>query len=168
MRFEPPEFIDPQQESPKETPLFRMPFSLNPIVLNLLFCALFFSGYRIASPLVYGDLQTIVLRFVLAGWFLALLFFALSVWTFLYNRIEVTDRRIYGRKLSLLHGHLDVPLTDISSVRVSQHVFGSLLHYGRITLYCGKKRLFLIHVKEPMEVKKALDRELAKATPSVP
>jgi len=163
MRFEPPEFTGPGTDAQKETHLFRVAVSHNPVVVYLFLCILFFCGYQIGVPILLDDPLSIIMRIFLGGWALCLLMFLLSVLMFFYNRIDVTDRRIYGHMFSLLHRKFSVPLSDISSVKVSQLFFAGPLHYGRLTLRTPKKRLYFFYVKEPLEVKKALDREIAKA-----
>ena len=162
MRFEPPEFPETDLENRKEMHLFRVPVSQHPAMVYLFLCALFFCGYRIGKPILLDDPLSFILRFFLAGWAVFLLLFCLSVLIFLYNRIDVTDKRIYGRMFSLRNHHFSVPLTDISSVKISQLFFAGPLHYGRLTLRIPKKRLYILYVKEPLEVKKAIDREIAK------
>jgi len=163
MRFEPPEFSDSNPDTQKETHLFRVAVSHNPVVVYLFLCILFFCGYQIGVPILLNDPLSIIMRIFLGGWALCLLLFLLSALMFFYNRIDVTDKRIYGHMFALRHRHFSVPLADIASVKVSQLFFAGPLHYGRLTLYIPKKRLYILYVKEPLEVKKALDREIAKA-----
>jgi|GEM_PF-719564 len=168
MRFEPPEFIDPDEDTQKEIPLFRVALSHHPAMLYLFLCVLFFCGYRIGEPLLLSDPFAFILQVFLIGWAVFLLLFFVAVLMFLTNRIEVTNQRIYGHMFSLRHHHFSVPLTDISSVKVSRLFFAGPLRYGRLTLRIPKKRLHILYVREPLEVKKALDREIAKVSPSVP
>jgi hypothetical protein len=163
MRFEPLDSSDLESDANKEIHLFRVAVSHHPIVLYLFLCALFFCGYQIGSPILLDDPLSFILQVFLGGWACFLLLFCLSALLFFYNRIEVTDRRIYGHMFSLLHRHFDVSLTDISMVKVSQLFFAGPLHYGRITLCMKKKRLYIFYVKEPLEVKKSLDRVIALA-----
>jgi len=62
---------------------------------------------------------------------------------------------------SLVHRRFSVPLSDITEVRVSQLFFAGPLHYGRITLRTGKKRIHILYVKEPSEVKKVIDMAIS-------
>jgi len=167
MRFEPPEFTDPEQDTKKEMPLFRVAVSHHPAMVYLFLCVLFFCGYRIGEPLLLSDPLVFILQVFLAGWALFLMLFCLSALMFLYNRIDVTDRRIYGHRLSVLHRHFSIPLKDIASVSVSQLFFAGPLHYGRLTLQIPRRRLYILYVKEPLEVKKALDRAIEKVGPGV-
>lgn len=163
MRFEPPEFPDSGQESRKEMSLFRVVISHHPVILYFFLCVLFYCTYRIGAPVLLDDPLSVILRVFLAGWALFLMLFLLSALMFLYNRIDVTTQRIYGHMFSLLHRHFSIPLTDIASVSVSQLFFAGPLHYGRLTLKIPGRRLYIFCVKEPLAVKKALDREIAKA-----
>ncbi|MEI8200664.1 MAG: hypothetical protein WCG21_11410 [Eubacteriales bacterium] len=165
MRFEPPEFTDSNPEPKKEMPLFRVAVSHHPVILYLFLCVLFYCAYRLGEPVLLADPLSAVLRVFLAGWALFLMLFLLSALMFLYNRVDVTSQRIHGRMFSLRHHHFSVPLADIASVSVSQLFFAGPLHYGRLTLRIPNKRLYILYVKEPLEVKKALDREIAKARP---
>ena len=166
MRFEPPEFADSGQESRKEMSLFRVVISHHPVILYFFLCVLFYCAYRIGEPVLLDDPLSGILRVFLAGWALFLLLFLLSALMFLYNRIDVTTQRIHGHMFSLRYRHFSVPLSDIASVSVSQLFFAGPLHYGRLTLRIPKKRLYILYVKEPLEVKKALDREIARARPA--
>lgn len=163
MRFEPPEFPETDLDRQKEMHLFRVPFSHHPAMVYLFVCALFFCGYRIGEPILLDDPLSFILRVFLAGWAVFLLLFFVSLLIFMYNRIDVTNKRIYGRMFSLRHRNFSVPLTDISSVKISQLFFAGPLHYGRLTLRIPKKRLYILYVKDPLEVKKALDREITKS-----
>lgn len=167
MRFEPPEFSGADNDTKEEIPLFRVVISHHPVMLYLFFCIVFFCAYRLAEPLLKGDPLSIVIRFFMVGWAYYLLLFCLSALIFLYSGIEVTDQRIHGHMFSLRDRHFSVPLTDISSVRVSQYFFAGPLHYGRITLRIPKRRLYILYVREPHKVKRALDREIAKVRPPV-
>lgn len=158
MRFEPLESPDLSSEAKKEMHLFRVVISHHPIIMYLFLCALFFCGYQIGRPILLDDPLSFILQVFLGGWALCLLFFCLTGLMFFYNRIEVTDQRVYGHMFSLLHRHIDVPLADITMVKVSQLFFAGPLHYGRITLCMKKKRLYIFYVKHPLEVKKSLDR----------
>ena len=166
MRFEPHEFTDPGQDTQKEMHLFRVAVSHHPAMVYLFLCLLFFCGYRIGEPILLTDPLVFILQVFLAGWALFLMMFCLSALMFFYNRIDVTDQRIYGHRLSLRHRHFSVPLKDISSVSVSQLFFAGPLHYGRLTLRIPRRRLYILYVKEPLEVKKALDRAIEKARPT--
>lgn len=166
MRFEPPEFTDSNPEPKKEMPVFRVAVSHHPVILYLFLCVLFYCAYRLGEPILLDDPLSVILRVFLAGWALFLLLFLLAALMFLYNRIDVTTRRIHGHMFSLRHRHFSVPLSDIASVSVSQLFFAGPLHYGRLTLRIPKKRLYILYVKEPLEVKKALDREIARTRPA--
>jgi len=161
MRFEPPEFTDPGENSQKETLLYRVGISHHPVVLYLFLCVVFFCAYRLGEHLIQGDPYSVILQVFLAGWALFLLLFCISALMYLNNRIEITDRRIHGHMFSLVHRRFSVPLRDITEVRVSQLFFAGPLHYGRITLKTGKKRMHILYVKEPVEVKKVIDRAIS-------
>jgi len=160
MRFEPPEFTDSGENSQKETPLFRVGISHHPVVMYLFLCVIFFCAYRLGEHLITGDPYSVILQVFLAGWALFLLLFCISALMYLNNRIEVTDRRIHGHMFSLVNHRFSVPLSDITEVRVSQLFFAGPLHYGRITLKMSRKRIYILYVKEPAEVKKAIDRAI--------
>jgi len=161
MRFEPPEYTDSGEKSQKETPLYRVGISHHPVVMYLFLCVVFFCAYRLGEHLIHGDPYSVILQVFLAGWALFLLLFCISALMYLNNRIEITDRRIHGHMFSLVHRRFSVPLSDITEVRVSQLFFAGPLHYGRITLRTGKKRIHILYVKEPSEVKKVIDRAIS-------
>lgn len=161
MRFEPPEF--PAQDEQGEKPLFRAGVSHRPVLLYLSLCAVFFCAFFLAENLIAEDPFALIRRFFLAGWTVSLLLFLLSALSFLYNRIDVTTKRISGRMLSPFHRRFSVLLKDITAVKVSQYFFAGPLHYGRIIIRTGRGRLWLLWVAEPDEVRKALERAVAGA-----
>lgn len=164
MRFEPPDFLDPDAGKKKEVPLFRVEVSYRPVMLYLFMCGVFICAYGIAEQkIAMNDPFAPILRVFMGGWTVSLLLFFLAVLSYLYNRIEVTSRRIYGRLLSVRSHRLSIPLTGILSVKVSQYFFAGPLHYGRLTLRINRKRIFIPWVREPGDVKAALDRAILQA-----
>lgn len=161
MRFEPPEFIESGVNSQKETPLLRVGISHHPVVMYLFLCVVFYCAFRLGDHLIQDDPYSVILQVFLSGWALFLLLFCISALMYLNNRIELTDRRIHGHMFSLVHRRFSVPLSDITEVRVSQLFFAGPLHYGRIILRMGRKRIHILYVKEPTEVKKIIDRAIS-------
>jgi len=163
MRFEPPEFTDPNEDMKKESPLFRVAISHHPAMLYLFICSIFFCAYSFAAGKVLGDPFALILQFFLCGWALSLLCFLVAFLMLLYNRIEVTTQRVYGYRFSLLHRHFSIPLSDITSVTVSQYFFAGPLHYGRIRIHTRHLRIHIPFVREPFAVKSALDKAALQA-----
>jgi hypothetical protein len=163
MRFEPPEFNTPDNDR-KEMPLFRITVSHRPGLLYLFLVTVFYCAFLIARAKVAGsDPYAPILTVFLAGWLVFLTLFLLSGLMFIYTRLEVTTRMIRGRKLTWPSRHVEIPLRDISTVKLSQYFFAGPLHYGRITLKTGRKRYYFFWVREAVEVKAALERAVAKA-----
>ncbi len=163
MRFEPPEFYTPDNAR-KEMPLFRITVSHRPGMLYLFFVTVFYCAFLIAKSKIAGsDPYAPILTVFLAGWLLFLALFLISGLMFLYTRIDVTSRMLRGRKLTWPSHHVEIPLKDVTSVKLSQYFFAGPLHYGRITLRAGRNRYYFFWVREAVEVKAALDRAVEKA-----
>lgn len=163
MRFEPPEFDTPDKGQ-EEIPLFRITVSHRPAMLYLFLVTVFYCAFLIAKvKIAASDPFAPILTVFLAGWLLFLALFLISGLMFLYTRLEVTSRMIRGRKLTWPMHHIEIPLRDITAVKVSQYFFAGPLHYGRITLRTGRKRYYFFWVREAVEVKASLDRAVEKA-----
>ena len=163
MRFEPPEFDTPDKGR-EEIPLFRITVSHRPGMLYLFFVTVFYCAFLIAKAKIAGsDPYAPILTVFLAGWLLFLVLFLIFGLTFLYNRIEVTSRMLFGRKFTWPSHHVEIALKDIGAVKVSQYFFAGPLHYGRIMLRAGRKKYYFFWVREAIEVKASLDRAVEKA-----
>jgi membrane protein YdbS with pleckstrin-like domain len=162
MRFEPHDNLSPEEGSFGETLLYRVERSLHPVFLHLAFLTLFIlcenlSGYIPANE-YSGHLATLILIL----WGLSLLMSAFSATVYMLNRVFVTTGRIYGHGLFLWCRRFSIPLAEIESVSVSQPGLARPLHYGSLTLHTKKRRVRILWINRPDEVKKSLDRQISE------
>jgi hypothetical protein len=157
MRFEPPDFRDPDEK--KEIQCFRVAVSHLPIVLylsfNFLLLAAYFFGKQFILPV---DPYSLLMLMYQLGWTCSVIAFLYAGWTYLYHRVDVTTERIAGRHPALFHRHFDIELKDVLSIRVYDRFFAGPLGYGKIVIRTKTRGVRLHFVREPRKVEKALRR----------
>ena len=158
MRFEPDDYLTPAE--PPEIPLFRVMISHRPVLHFLFLAILFYVGHLLASAyLADSDPNTPALLLLLLARSLFLTLFVLALLTYMFTRIELTDRRLHGRKFTIPRHHFDLPLQQLRKVSVLNPLLAGRLRYGLLLLTDRRgRRYYIPFVREPLQVKKTLDR----------
>ncbi|MBI4159775.1 putative DNA binding domain-containing protein [Candidatus Wolfebacteria bacterium] len=102
-------------------------------------------SYEMTKALVVPAAQFFLIAYAFLSWY--------------YDSYTITANRITHHRGIFRRGAAELPIDELTSLEISTHSLGKLLHYGSLKIKNSEGSLTLSHVSRPETVREAIEQE---------